>query len=70
MFVDGVRRIDARIWIDDLAGGESADASPAVAGICASYAAGAVCACRRGAHLLADAVRRGLFTAATTVDSR
>jgi Aldehyde dehydrogenase family len=23
LFVDGVRRIDARIWIDDLAGGES-----------------------------------------------
>jgi hypothetical protein len=66
LFVDGVRRIDARVWIDDSAGGGSGDANPSIAGICASYAAGAVCACGHGAHLLAGVVRRGLFTAATT----
>jgi hypothetical protein len=74
LFVDGVRRIDARVWIDDSAapgddglpaGGTAATASMAV---CASYAAGVVCCCgppgRRQAHLLADEIRRGLFTTA------
>ena len=74
LFVDGVRRIDARVWIDDSAapgddalpaGGIAATASMAV---CASYAAGVVCCCghpgRRQAHLLADEIRRGLFTTA------
>ena len=75
LFVDGVRRIDARVWIDDTlpaggddalpAGGTAATASMAV---CASYAAGVVCCCgppgRRQAHLLADEIRRGLFTTA------
>ena len=77
LFVDGVRRIDARVWIDDspatgngtanrpLAAGLAATASMAV---CASYAAGVVCCCghpgRRQAHLLAAEIRRGLFTTA------
>ncbi len=76
LFVDGVRRIDARVWIDDPAvpgditsapeaGGIAATASMAV---CASYAAGVVCCCgqpgRRQAHLLAAEIRRGLFTTA------
>jgi hypothetical protein len=67
LFVDGVRRIDARVWIDDTlpVGGMAATASMAV---CASYAAGVVCCCghpgRRQAHLLADEIRRGLFTTA------
>jgi hypothetical protein len=77
LFVDGVRRIDARVWIDDSpapgagttnspgAGGIAATASMAV---CASYAAGVVCCCgqagRRQAHLLAAEIRRGLFTTA------
>jgi hypothetical protein len=77
LFVDGVRRIDARVWIDDtpmtgagtanapLTAGMAATASMAV---CASYAAGVVCCCgppgRRQAHLLADEIRRGLFTTA------
>jgi hypothetical protein len=60
LFVDGVRRIDARVWVDEPADG--AFASPA---LCASYAAGAVCCCvEEGAHLLAFEVRRGLFTTA------
>jgi hypothetical protein len=71
LFVDGVRRIDARVWIDDALppgtppAGQAATASMAV---CASYAAGVVCCCgepgRRQAHLLAADIRRGLFTVA------
>ena len=77
LFVDGVRRIDARVWIDDspalgagtadalLVAGMAATASMAV---CASYAAGVVCCCgqprRRQAHLVAAEIRRGLFTTA------
>lgn len=58
LFVDGVRRIDAQVWVDEA----DAEASPA---LCASYAAGVVCCCRSdGAHLLAADVRRGLFTTA------
>ncbi len=55
VFIDGVRRIDTRIWI------ESADgARPAV---CATVAAGAV-RCRPGAAVIEGVeVRRGLFTA-------
>jgi hypothetical protein len=40
LFVDGVRRIDARVWVDEPAG--DTIASPA---LCASYAAGVVCCC-------------------------
>ena len=64
LFVDGVRRIDARVWIDDEHADDSAGASRAVAGICASYAAGLICCCGQGAHHLGAEVRRGLFTAA------
>ena len=46
IFVDGVRRIDARVWIGGGAGGEASMA------LCASYAAGAVCCCDVGAHFL------------------
>ena len=58
MFVDGVRRIDARVWLtgDD---GESSQ------GICASYAAGAVL-CEGGRAEVIDArVERGTFARAT-----
>lgn len=69
LFVDGVRRIDARVWIDDpvdpTTGAISGTASMAV---CASYAAGVVCCCgspgSRQAHILAANIRRGLFTVA------
>lgn len=58
LFVDGVRRVDAQVWVEE--GGP--EASPA---LCASYAAGVVCCCRDGgAHLLTADVRRGLFTTA------
>jgi hypothetical protein len=58
-FVDGVRRVDAHMWID---GGDGA-----VAGVAASYAAGVV-SCRAG-EARADRVdvRRGLFTPAPGV---
>ena len=76
LFVDGVRRIDARVWIDDSAApGDTTNASPvggiaatASMAVCASYAAGVVCCCghpgRRQAHLLVAEIRRGLFTTA------
>lgn len=56
LFVDGVRRIDAQVWVDEGQG----VASPA---LCATYAAGVVCSCPDGgAHLVAAHVRRGLFS--------
>lgn len=56
LFVDGVRRVDAQVWVD----GADGSASPA---LCASYAAGVVCCCADGgAHLVGADVRRGLFT--------
>jgi hypothetical protein len=79
LFVDGVRRIEARVWIDGAApagsspegaaastagttaGGWAADATEA---LCASYAAGVVCCCAGGAHLVAAELRRGLFSVA------
>ena len=58
LFVDGVRRVDAQVWVH----GPSGEAAPA---LCASYAAGVVCCCPdQGAHLVTADVRRGLFTTA------
>ena len=62
LFVDGVRRVEARVWIDDADGGSPA--TDASAALCASFAAGVVCCCSAGAHLLAAQTRRGLFTVA------
>lgn len=64
LFVDGVRRIDARIWIRSP---EPSDGEAAL-GLCASYASG-VTVCRhddRGnsATIGASDIRRGLFTTA------
>lgn len=56
-FVDGVHRIDAQLWVDEPDGTASA-------ALCASYAAGVVCCCAAGAHLVDAQVRRGLFTTA------
>jgi uncharacterized protein len=65
LFVDGVRRIDARVWLeaDDHAGPSGLQS---YAGIAASYASGVVrCDLRKGVADLAIArVERGLFTAA------
>jgi hypothetical protein len=77
LFVDGVRRIEARVWVDGAApagtgNGAGAGAGASQAGwapdateaLCASYAAGVVCCCAAGAHLVAAELRRGLFSVA------
>lgn len=56
MFVDGVQRIDARIWINE----ENQTATP---GVCATVAAGAVLCGPNTATIEAVLVRRGLYTA-------
>lgn len=65
LFLDGVRRIDARVWV------HGTGAQPS-AGIAASYAAGLVCL--DGSARISDvSVERGLFTAAagaSGIDSR
>jgi hypothetical protein len=59
LFVDGVRRIDANVWIGD---------EQPVLGICATYAAGVVRA-EGEAKLVGAAVRRGLFTSAPQAEA-
>jgi hypothetical protein len=61
LFVDGVRRVDANVWIVQ-------DDDTAVLGICASYAAGAVRADGR-AEVVDATVERGLFTSAPQAQS-
>jgi hypothetical protein len=63
LFVDGVRRIEAHLWIDDDTGG-AGRATQATAALCASYAAGVVCCCGGQAHLVTAEIRRGLFSVA------
>jgi hypothetical protein len=63
LFVDGVRRIEARVWIEDEAP-PGAPAPEASVALCASYAAGVVCCCGQRAHLVHVEPRRGLFTVA------
>jgi hypothetical protein len=66
MFVDGVRRIEACVWIDepeDMVIPELV--SGATMALCASYAAGVVCCSGRQAHLVTAELRRGLFTVAS-----
>jgi hypothetical protein len=55
LFVDGVRRVDANLWI------EQADGVAGL-GLCATYAAGAV-RCNGASEVVAATVERGLFTA-------
>jgi hypothetical protein len=65
VFTDGVRRVDAQVWV------EGADGASRP-GICATYAAGAI-RCNGRAELAGAEVRRGLFTAAAgaeTIDTR
>jgi hypothetical protein len=67
LFVDGVRRVEARVWIEDSTPDGAlppAGATEASAALCASYAAGVVCCCGRQAHLVHAEPRRGLFTVA------
>ena len=56
LFLDGVRRVDARIWV------HCRNPQPS-AGIAASFAAGLVC-CDGAARVAEVTVERGLFTAA------
>lgn len=56
LFVDGVRRVDARAWI------EAADDSGSSMGVCASYAAGVVRCSSAGATITHLEARRRLFT--------
>jgi hypothetical protein len=60
LLVDGVRRVDARVWVEE----DDASLHP---GLAASYAAGVVrCDLRAGcAEVVAAQVRRGLFTASS-----
>ncbi len=60
VFIDGVRRLEARTWIDDGNG----DALP---GIFASYAAGAV-RCDGRAEVVAATVGRGVYAPAPKLD--
>jgi hypothetical protein len=60
LFLDGVRRIDARVWMHSGVHGGSLQPDPAIA---ASYAAGIV-ACDGAARVAEVIVERGLFTAA------
>ena len=64
LFVDGVRRVEARVWIDENSDGDG-QATEASAALCASYAAGVVCCCGQQAHLVLANIRRGLFTVAS-----
>lgn len=64
LLVDGVRRLDAHLWLTPDDNGE---AKP---GICASYAAGVVrCTPGEGASLVAAQVMHGLFTSVAGVPS-
>ena len=68
LFLDGIRRIDARIWVHSVANGSAANggaAEPAqpAPGIAASLAAGLV-ACDGAARIAEVMIERGIFTAA------
>jgi hypothetical protein len=60
-FIDGARRVDARIWIRDADGA-------ACQGVCASWAAGAT-VCEQTARVAAIRVERGLFCSDRRADS-
>jgi uncharacterized protein len=60
MFVDGVQRIDARVWVEDDDGGSRQ-------GVCASWAAGVV-RCDGAARVVAAEVRRGVLCPGDGVD--
>ncbi len=59
VFIDGVRRFDARIWI----GGD--DSTAMRPGVCAAVAAGAVRCVEGRAEVIAAEVRRGVFAMAS-----
>ncbi|HEX5367015.1 MAG TPA: hypothetical protein VFW63_10195 [Acidimicrobiales bacterium] len=59
LFVDGVQRVDARVWVED---GDGASRQ----GVCASWAAGAA-RCDGRARVVAAEVRRGVLCPGTAV---
>lgn len=59
LFVDGVRRLDANVWVVE-------DDGTTHPGLCASYAAGVV-RCDGTARVVAQQVRRGVFTPSASV---
>jgi hypothetical protein len=59
LFVDGVRRLDANVWVVE-------DDGTTHPGLCASYAAGVV-RCDGVARVVAQQVRRGVFTPSAAV---
>jgi hypothetical protein len=61
LFVDGVRRVEARVWVSD------ADGFSVHQGICASYAAGVV-RCNSHARVVAAQVERRLFCTGPDVE--
>jgi len=62
LFVDGVRRVDARVWIE----GPEAEVRP---GICGTYAAGAVLSTGKRASFMGALVRRGVFSSSASTDA-
>jgi hypothetical protein len=64
LFLDGVRRIDARIWVHGHGTGSAGDGAQPAPGIAASLAAGLVSCDAGNARVAEVAVERGLFTAA------
>lgn len=62
LFVDGVRRVDTRVWFDD--------AGVTRAGFCASVAAGAVLCTENSATVEECSVVRGFFATASIVATR
>jgi len=64
LFVDGVQRIDARIWVTGDTGGAGEQTRQ---GVCASWAAGAV-RCDDRARVVATEVRRGVLCPGVPVD--
>jgi hypothetical protein len=61
LFVDGVQRIDARVWV-------TGDDEVARLGVCASWAAGAVM-CNGSAQVVAAEVRRGVLCPSPDLDA-
>ncbi|HET6834852.1 MAG TPA: hypothetical protein VFH30_13335 [Acidimicrobiales bacterium] len=65
LFVDGVQRIDARIWITERAGEQAGEQTRQ--GVCASWAAGMV-RCDGRARVVATEVRRGVLCPGAPLD--
>jgi hypothetical protein len=71
LFVDGVQRIDARIWVtsdDDHGPAGEPTGERTHQGVCASWAAGVV-RCHERARVVVTEVRRGVFCSGVSVES-